>query len=315
MSGVPYVHSDAGGFAGGDGDNELYVRWLQFAAFTPVFRPHGTALYEVEPAAGSFPSEAALIDTPWRKYAKEAIYQRYSFLPYNYSLAYEQQKYGKPLIAPLYYHFPADTIAVQIPDQFMWGEHVMVAPVLDKGVQYRKFYLPAGKWYNINKRQVLEGSRWHTQSVGISEFPLLVKEGTFLPMAAATNAKLNTSRYSGDILSVLYVVSARPSTYSLFNDDGHSHNSVAKKQYELVTFTSSGVYDRKLKLKITSDGGSYPAKPKTRTIIFILASDMKIPSGIKVNGKPVKFSGSEDRISVSFKTIFSGKPLDIKVTW
>ncbi|MDB5195918.1 MAG: glycoside hydrolase family 31 protein, partial [Flaviaesturariibacter sp.] len=68
MSGVPYVHSDAGGFAGGEGDNELYIRWLQFAAFTPIFRPHGTALYDVDPGANSFPSEAALIDQPYRDY-------------------------------------------------------------------------------------------------------------------------------------------------------------------------------------------------------------------------------------------------------
>ncbi|MGE5518998.1 MAG: TIM-barrel domain-containing protein, partial [Candidatus Dadabacteria bacterium] len=61
MSGVPYVHSDAGGFGGGEDDNELYVRWLQFAVFTPIFRPHGTALYEMDPAAHSFPSEPALI--------------------------------------------------------------------------------------------------------------------------------------------------------------------------------------------------------------------------------------------------------------
>jgi len=90
MSGVPYIHSDAGGFAGGEGDNELYVRWLQFAIFTPIFRPHGTALYEVDKAAFSFPSEAALIDTPYRNIAKSAIDLRYKFLPYNYWLIARQ---------------------------------------------------------------------------------------------------------------------------------------------------------------------------------------------------------------------------------
>ncbi|MES2849862.1 MAG: TIM-barrel domain-containing protein, partial [Bacteroidota bacterium] len=57
MSGIPYIHADAGGFAGGEGDNELYVRWLQYAAFTPIFRPHGTALFEKDTATFSFPSE------------------------------------------------------------------------------------------------------------------------------------------------------------------------------------------------------------------------------------------------------------------
>ncbi|RYF85231.1 MAG: hypothetical protein EON98_07135 [Chitinophagaceae bacterium] len=122
MSGVPYVHSDAGGFAGGEGDPELYVRWLQFAAFTPIFRPHGTALYEVEPAAYSWPSEPAMMQEPWKSYAKMAVLTRSSFLPYNYSLAYAQTKYGKPLMAPLYFHFPNDTTATAIQDEYMWGE-------------------------------------------------------------------------------------------------------------------------------------------------------------------------------------------------
>jgi oligosaccharide 4-alpha-D-glucosyltransferase len=90
----------------------LYVRWLQFAAFTPIFRPHGTALYEVEPTAFSFPSEAALIDTPYRDAAKEIILVRYAMLPYNYSLAYRQTKYGEPLMAPMYYYYPNDTTAI-----------------------------------------------------------------------------------------------------------------------------------------------------------------------------------------------------------
>ena len=49
-----------------EGDKELYVRWLEFAQYTPIFRPHGTALYEVDPNAFSFPSEIALIDDPYR---------------------------------------------------------------------------------------------------------------------------------------------------------------------------------------------------------------------------------------------------------
>ena len=141
MSGVPYVHSDAGGFAGGDGDPELYVRWLQMAAFTPIFRPHGTALFEKDTAAFSFPSEVALMKEPWKSYAAKLVDIRYSMLPYNYSLAYQQTKFGKPLIAPLYYYFPNDTAAAAIQDEFMWGEGMLVAPIVEKGISKRKLYL------------------------------------------------------------------------------------------------------------------------------------------------------------------------------
>ena len=133
MSGIPYIHADAGGFAGGEGDNELYVRWLQYAAFTPIFRPHGTALFEVDKNAFSFPSEPALIDTPYRGYAKQVVHLRYSMLPYNYTLAYKQASKGEPLVAPLYYYYPKDTAAINVQDEFMWGENILVAPVLEKG--------------------------------------------------------------------------------------------------------------------------------------------------------------------------------------
>jgi oligosaccharide 4-alpha-D-glucosyltransferase len=73
MSGVPYIHADAGGFALGEKDEELFVRWLQFATYTPVFRPHGTALYDVDPEAPSFPSEAALYDEPYKSLAKKLL--------------------------------------------------------------------------------------------------------------------------------------------------------------------------------------------------------------------------------------------------
>src|SRR6185295_16616843 len=143
----PYIHADAGGFAGGEGDNELYVRWLQFACFTPVFRPHGTALFELDKNTFSFPSEPALIDEPWRSYARAAVKLRYSLLPYNYTLAYRQALMGEPLVAPLYYYFPQDSSAVNIEDEFMWGPQILIAPVLQKGATRRKLYLPPGNWY------------------------------------------------------------------------------------------------------------------------------------------------------------------------
>ncbi|MFZ4771349.1 MAG: TIM-barrel domain-containing protein, partial [Ferruginibacter sp.] len=96
MSGIPYIHADAGGFAGGDGDKELYTRWLQFATFTPVFRPHGTAFGDLEPGVKDIPSEGALYDDPYKSIVRTYIQLRYKLLPYNYTLAYEQAKFGKP---------------------------------------------------------------------------------------------------------------------------------------------------------------------------------------------------------------------------
>lgn len=142
MSGIPYAHADAGGFAGGEGDNELYVRWLQFAQYTPVFRPHGTALYEVDKQAFSFPSEPALIAEPYRSIVRNVVYHRYQLLPYNYTLSYRQTKYGEPLVRPLYFQFNRDTALAKIQDEFMWGNSILVARYSKKVLLKERFTCP-----------------------------------------------------------------------------------------------------------------------------------------------------------------------------
>lgn len=232
MSGIPYVHSDAGGFAGGEGDNELYVRWLQFATFTPIFRPHGTALYDADPKAFSFPSEAALINDAYKEDAKNAINLRYMFLPYNYSIAYQQTVNAKPLMAPLYYYFSNDTAAAKVEDEYMWGENILVAPILEKGAKERKVYLPEGKWLNIFNGTIYNGKQWLTLSTDLSYIPVFTKEGGFVPTVSRIN---NASEYltKGQFL-LNYFPSTSKTSFTWFEDDGVSKNSITTKKYTLI---------------------------------------------------------------------------------
>jgi len=257
MSGVPYIHADAGGFAGGEGDNELYVRWLQFAVFTPIFRPHGTALYDIDQNAFSFPSEAALIDEPYRTYAKEAIDMRYTLLPYNYTLAYKQAKNGEPLVAPLYYYYPKDTAAINVGDEFMWGENMLVAPVLEKGIKERKLYLPEGKWYSLIDSPVVKGNTWINKILdpvktslpeeagqyNSCKIPVYIKEGSIIPMwlpaigSQQYGFYSSTADYKGKKdIGLIYYPSAKSSKAILYNDDGESKNPVA----EIIKFSGTG---------------------------------------------------------------------------
>lgn len=321
MSGVPYVHSDAGGFAGGKGDNELYVRWLQFAAFTPIFRPHGTALYEKDTAAFSFPSEAALIDTPYRDYAKDAIALRYAFLPYNYSLAYQQTKYGKPLMAPLYYYFSKDTTVYGIQDEYMWGENILVAPVLEKGMKERKIYLPEGKWYNGNHGGFLKEG-WHTDSVTLSEIPVFYKEGSFLSLNPFY--KRNFSSYKADSLFFVYIASDKPSSFELYNDDGRTKNSIQKNLFEIIKCSSKGISNNQLEVLITSNKGNFSGKVSNRTTYFFVYQEKGKPSRVLVNGKEFKeattlaqnknFVYTPDG-KIGIKWMFKEDPATIKIIW
>jgi oligosaccharide 4-alpha-D-glucosyltransferase len=213
------------------------VRWLQFAAFTPIFRPHGTALYEKDPNAFSFPSEAALIDKPYKALAKKAIELRYLLLPYNYSLAYQQTKYGKPLMAPLYYYYPTDTSAVNIQVEYMWGENILVAPILDKGEKQRRIYLPEGKW--IYNDTIIKGNKWITMPVVLDYIPIFTREGSFVPVMikdeedSITHDGKISKKYKKSF-GLVYFPSYNKTSFEWYNDDGNSKNSIAAKKYTLV---------------------------------------------------------------------------------
>ena len=279
MSGIPYAHSDAGGFAGGEGDNELYIRWLQFAAYTPIFRPHGTALYEVEKAAFSFPSEAALIDTPYRYYAERIINQRYGMIQYNYTLAYRQAKYGEPLMRPLYYEFPKDTIACKTEDEFMWGSDILVAPVTEKGAKTRKVYLPKGFiWYDGNDySKHYEGGTIIEYNVSnLYEFPQFHKEGSiFCFMLHDVVNKL----FSCD-----YFPSSNFTKGEIYFDDGESKKSISNNKNSLLKIESSGINKDKLSLKMYIERKEFIDKMYSFIPFSLCIQIPSKPINVSVNG-------------------------------
>lgn len=317
MSGIPYTHADAGGFAGGDGDKELYVRWLQFASFTPIFRPHGTALYEVDPNTFSFPSEPALIDEPYKQAAKQVIKRRYQMLPYNYTLSYRQAKFGEPLVQPLYYQFTNDTTAVKIENEFMWGDEMLVAPVLQKNATTRKIYLPKDKWYDATDNKFYKGNQWIDYEVSLFKMPYFIKEGSFVPMYQGEG---NTKEIDKSKFLLLYVPSKNKSSYELYEDDGESKNSIAQKQFMLTNFISSGLVNDEISIIINSNNGNYKNKLAQKEFDLMIPFDKK-PTAITLNGKAFDIDNSTDHTVflneenhiLIVKTIYTKTPILVQV--
>lgn len=310
MSGIPYIHADAGGFAGGEGDNELYVRWLEFASFTPIFRPHGTALYEVDKNAFSFPSEPALIGEPYKNYAKAVVKMRYGMLPYNYTLAYLQATKGVPLVAPLYYYFSNDTAVYNVSDEFMWGENILVAPVIEKNVAQRNVYLPAGYWYANNSNEMLSGNQNIVAAAPIDNIPFYVKAGSFIVTSAASEA-MNTTEDKADKLVVSYYFTKENSSTELYNDDGESKNAIASKQYQLIRFAKTGNSNLSFVVKST---GAYKGMPTSRQLHFKLYGVTVKVGKLFVNHQFItNLSKDGDTGTFNFKLNFSGKSLLIEI--
>lgn len=311
MSGVPYVHADAGGFAGGQGDWELYIRWLQFAQFTPVFRPHGTALYEVDPGAFSFPSEIALADSAYLPYAKQTAIDRYRMLPYNYTLSYLQAKHAEPLASPVYYYYGNDSMSYKVDDEYMWGRKILVAPVYVKGAKQRGIYLPAGTWYQWNDNRKINGnSVFLKDNIDLSAIPVFVKGGSMIPLLPSSVRLRNTSEYSTSKIEWHYYADSVNSNAELFDDDGTSKNSIGTNAYELIS-TAVAVKGMNYRISFSSNKGKFKGKPEKRTFSLILHG---IDAGSKISAgtKFTRHISANNELIVDFE--FKGEPVVINIS-
>ncbi|MBR5685730.1 MAG: hypothetical protein IKX18_06230 [Muribaculaceae bacterium] len=274
LSGLGYMSHDVGGFAvdpANKRDGELYIRWLQLGLFSPVLRTHST--YQAEPYNYKEFGDLTL----------RLIKSRYTWLPYNYTLAYENARYGLPMVRPLGFYEDDNCIARYdgIWDQYLWGRDVMVAPVMQQGAVSRNITFPEGTWVDINNpARRYEGHTTVNYPAPVEVLPLFVRAGTFIPQA---NYEMdNVGDYNPDRLDIVYYTSDHPSTSTLFDDDLCSTGTMAKDKHREIQFTAIP-QGKSCSFTIHGKGnidGDAPAK-EYRLIIPATAK----PKQVKINGK------------------------------
>jgi oligosaccharide 4-alpha-D-glucosyltransferase len=287
ISGIPYIHADAGGFAGGQKDPELYTRWLQFAAFTPVFRPHGTALEELDRPEAHIESEPVFFPDPFKSIVRNCIRLRYELLPYNYTLSYRQSKEGAASARPMFYSDNSDESLFEANDQYMWGENLLVAPVLHKGATEKKVYLPRGSWYLMGSHAKIRGGQWINQRVTLDQIPVYVKAGSFIPKQFSS--RMNLKNYTGAELEITYFPDDKNSSYTLFDDNGTSRTSLEDSAYELIYF-SAQIREGRRRITIASNGGHYQGKPSVRVLMMKFPAIRMKPGTVEINGELIEVS-------------------------
>jgi alpha-glucosidase (family GH31 glycosyl hydrolase) len=218
-------------------------------------------------------------------------------LPYNYTLAYRQAAFGEPLIKPLYYAYPDDAIAVNIGDEFLWGDAFLVAPVLEKGMTKRDVYLPKGNWYALASNQRFEGNTTISQDLSNFAFPVFVKAGSFIPMNKGLQA--NTTETKKTVFEIQYYPSEQPSQYQLYFDDGVSKNAIAVKQFELINFNSKGMNQQNGEISIHTNGGQYPGKPSQLAFQLVIPHVKKLPTAIQINGQSISLLDASNTLGIS----------------
>ncbi|MBQ0083359.1 MAG: DUF4968 domain-containing protein, partial [Clostridiales bacterium] len=165
LSGMAFVGTDIGGF-GGDTTPELLARWIEVGIFSPLCRNHcGKFRRNQEPWC--FGDEVLDI---YRKYVK----LRYALLPYFYDNFRICEQKGYPIMRPLIFNYPEDKICRNKNDEFMVGDNLLVAPVVEQGEEYKKVYLPSGYWYDFFTGEKIKGGKYFIKYAPLDTCPIYV---------------------------------------------------------------------------------------------------------------------------------------------
>jgi alpha-D-xyloside xylohydrolase len=277
-SGNPYITFDIGAFftAHGrpwfmDGDydkgaadlgyRELYTRWLQFGAFLPMFRSHGTDTPR-EPWQFGEPG------TPFYDAIVDAIRLRYRLLPAIYSQSGLVHLRGASFIRPVAFAFPHDPRTHDLKSQVLFGDGIMVSPVtapmyyaadstpIDGAARTRDVYLPAGTWFDFWTGERIAGGRTVAVAAPIARMPVHVKAGTIVPMGPVV-------QYAAEQLEApveLRIYPGANGDYTYYEDAGEGWG------YERGEYALTDMHwdDAARKLTITPRRGTFPGMKTTR---------------------------------------------------
>lgn len=307
LLGLGYTHSDLGGFAGGESfDQELYIRWLQYGVFQPIYRPH---------AQDNIAPEPVFHDKQTKDILREYVKLRYQLLPYNYTLAYENSTTGMPLMRPTFFEDDSDIDSFDNKETYLWGDAFLVSPVTEANIKEQSVFLPNGVWFDYWNENRYSGNQQINIKLTLEILPVLVRAGSFIPMVESVQS---TKDYTSEKLSLHYYAdkSVSQSTGKMYEDDGASYSAIADGKFELLKF-SSLQSDETLQIELSRSGSGYPGMPQHRNLDVVIHQWLEEPSSIRFAGKELSqnkysYDVKRNRLSISVDWDHSTKQLEIE---
>ena len=286
--GYGYWSHDIGGHIPGRVDPELYTRWVQFGAFSPILRTHTTKNADAERRVWAYPE-------PYSDVMADTMRLRYAWIPYIYTEARRTYDMGVAFIHPLYYDWPAETEAYRSPNEYMFGDQVMAAPVTSSrdpktGLSTESIWLPEGEWIEQPTGAHLHGPARIERAFSLQQIPLYERPGSIIPMQPPM---LNTAAKPVDplILRIARLSDHESSTYTLYED------SSAGRNYMTGEFATTALHAARtgnvLTITVDSPKGSYPGMITRRAIEVQLPGDWP-PVRVEANGHALPYSKREE---------------------
>lgn len=301
-----YWGHDIGGHIGDHIDPELYVRWMQFGAFTPIMRTHS------QKNAG-MNKEPWVFDTEHSTIIRQTIRQRYEMAPYIYTMARRAYDEGLSLCRPLYYDYPEDSEAYDFRNQYMFGDNMMVAPITapaQDGYATLKVWLPEGQWYEWSTGALLQGGQVVERSFALDEYPVYIKAGSILPMY--TDEVMNLSGNNETVVVTLFP-GASEGSFLLYEDNG---NDKGYATAYATTALSASCTGQEQTIVIGPRKGSFSGMQSSRHLqVKVLSA--RAPEAVTVDGRavPYEYKGEEFALSIDLSAVPNDRTATVKITY
>jgi len=278
---------DTGGFnnnfhIAGEELNECFARWMEFAAFVPIFRTHGTSYRQ--PWLYGPRAETA---------ARHAARLRYSLIPYMYSFERGLYETGVGLVRPLIWDYPDDPRFTNGVDAWMFGDYLLVAPVVEQGQTLKRIDLPAGEWIDYFRGDRVQGGRaiqYPVDATSWLDIPLFVKKGAIIPTMEVPNF---VGERPVENVAVDVFPDTRPSSFTYYDDDGATYayeRGVYFKQELQACAKANGTA-----IMLGSRTGEYA--PALQSYTFKIHGPAS--GALTIDGKPVRQLGSAQELEKS----------------
>eukprot|EP01125_Pyxidicula_operculata_P005865 TRINITY_DN2050_c0_g6_i2.p1 TRINITY_DN2050_c0_g6~~TRINITY_DN2050_c0_g6_i2.p1 ORF type:complete len:1034 (+),score=272.65 TRINITY_DN2050_c0_g6_i2:380-3481(+) len=284
-------------------DHELHTRWLQWGAYSGVFRTHDRGM-AVGGCADTNPPSCSIIEI-WNvpqqyfKVNREAVRGRSELIPYIYTAVRQAYDTGISLIRPMYYEFPEIALAYAADPQgnygqYMFGDNIMVSPITspadNTSMATGTIWIPPGIWVEKDTGYLHTGSSSTVlqKKFDLSEIPVFVRGGSIIPGVPLQDGNIigvAQRQYTTLTLTVYPGNSSGQTT--IYEDDGMTTDYVSGKSVNtLVDYQKTS---SKFTLTVHKAVGSYPEFPKTRNYIVRIVNHLPVVSG-SVNGLPISYS-------------------------
>lgn len=280
LSGMGFCGTDVGGF-GHDCTGELLSRWVQVGAFTPLFRNHS--------AMGTRDQEPWAFDKVTEDINKKYIKLRYKLIPYIYDMMRQCEKTGAPILRPLLFNYQNDKNTLQISDEFLCGDNILVAPVVEQGSTKKMLYLPKGEnWIDYFTEEKQEGGKYIIKDAPLDVCPIFIKAGAIIP-AYPEQEYIGQKEINKITLNVYLNDDETKGEYIHYVDDGETFDYIEDKYNEYSIKVISNNKNVDIKLEISHKG--FADNYEEVEIIFHNLNEREV----SVNGKS---KGKERRLII-----------------